>query len=149
MITLTHRHWWSYLSTFRYHNTGDRVWGGGGIGECLRGEGVESFWQEYSLSPVTAVNKAEKHLTFKLLNALIFNQLNHSLLRCKLYLNLHIYRFFLNRSTKSSPPISISGFCHCYFPKRWTHTHTHTHTHKHKRYCVPDQKNIFKTRKCS
>ncbi len=48
------------------------------------GEGAESFCQG-----VTTVNKAAQHLTLKLA-ALIFNQLNHSLLNCKLYLNLHV-----------------------------------------------------------
>ncbi len=82
------------------------------------GEGVKSFCQG-----VTTVNKAEQHLTLKLA-ALIFNQLNHSLLKCKLYLNLQF------TPPKSSPPISTSEpFLSLQHPEQ-ANTHTHTHTHK-------------------
>ncbi len=81
-----------------------------------------AFWQKYScFPPVTTVNKGAQYLIFKLA-VLIFNQLHHSLLKCKLYLNLHvcvyiyiyIYTyvfFFTGAPPESSPPISTSDPC--------------------------------------
>ncbi len=60
----------------------------GGEGSMGEGGGV-FFARNIVVSPVTAVNKTTQHLTLKLA-ALIFNQLNHSLLKCKVYLNLHL-----------------------------------------------------------
>ncbi len=62
---------------------------GGGGGGVSMGKGQCLFARNIAISPVTTVNKAVQHLTLKL-TALIFNQLNHSLLKCKLYLNLHV-----------------------------------------------------------
>ncbi len=59
-----------------------------------------------AVSLVTTVNKAEQHLTLKLA-VLIFDQLNHSLLKCKLYLNLH----FAKAPPEISPPISTCNAC--------------------------------------
>ncbi len=80
------------------------------------GEGAKSFCQG-----VTTVNKAEQYLTLKLA-ALIFNQLKHSLLKCKLYLNLQ----FTPHLSLLLPFLPVNRFCHCNIPNRRTHTHTHT-----------------------
>ncbi len=93
------------------------------------------FARNIAVSPVTAVNKAEQHLTLKLA-ALIFNQLNHCLLKCKLYLSLHVqfffffFFFFLPKHHLSLllPFLPVNRFCHCNIPNRRTHTHTHTQT---------------------
>ncbi len=96
------------------------------VGHVYGGRGRSLFARNIAVSPVTAVNKAAHHLTLKLA-ALIFNQLNHCLLKCKLYLNLHVYIFFFTEAPpKSSPPISTSEpFHHCNIPNKRTHTHTH------------------------
>ncbi len=60
--------------------------------------GGGSIAKNIVVSPVTPVNIAVVHLTLKLA-ALIFNQLNHSLLKCKLYLNLHGQVFFFQSTT--------------------------------------------------
>ncbi len=53
------------------------------------------FARNIAISPVTTVNKAAQHLILKLA-ALIFHQLNNSLLKCKLFLNLHVYFLFFS-----------------------------------------------------
>ncbi len=69
------------------------------------------FARNIAVSLVTAVNKAAQHLTLKLA-ALIFNQLNHYLLKFNLYLNLHVYIYiylFIKKKKKiikDSSPIS-------------------------------------------
>ncbi len=59
------------------------------VGRVYRAKGGVFSCQEYSRFPGNHnKQKAVQHLTLKLA-VLIFNQLNHSLLKCKLYLNLH------------------------------------------------------------
>ncbi len=70
----------------------------------------EASRQEYGHLLVTTLNKAVQHLTLKLA-ALIFNQLIHSLLKCKLYLNLHVYLVFFTRAPPESSHISTSDPC--------------------------------------
>ncbi len=99
------------------------------LGGCRGPWGVSmGRGRSLAVSPVTAVNKVAQRLTLKLA-ALIFNQLNHSPLKCKLYLNLHVYFFFFFFFTeappKSSPPISTSVTA---TSRTGEHTHTHTQT---------------------